>query len=530
MEGVEMVQENGEIGSAGLTRGGLLKRGLAVAGTLGLGPTILAACGGGSSGSAATKTVAAAKTVGGKLDLGGVEIKAVGDEFLGPIFEWYADDLEREANVKIGKTAKFGFGSESQAITPKLIGNSTPPWNLISYAAYFIGDFVATGNLEPLDPYFKTFAGYDEYIAGVTPVFRELYTKAKGQTYGIMVDGDCHTFHYQKQLYSDATLRKAFRQQAGRDLRVPVTWDEYLETASFFTKQLKSDKVYGTQFGSEPAVSWAYWMDVAGSMGVRYFDEQMKPQINSPAGVKALDILVKLAQFGPPGMDNMTNADTIANWQNGRIAQCVWWDDLAEYKSVLKPELVAEAPVPGSMVNGKLVQRSALAFSRCFSVPKNQPEDVKRAAAWVAYRLSHPDYSVYSVADPFCGLDPYHEAHFTREAAAQYTKANPKRGTAADYPKNDGSQLRTLAQALNHVNAIKSSDQNGFPQPNWPGTGEYLRTLGTEIQAAVAGQKTAKKAMDDAASAWSNVVNQRGKSEQLAFYRSFLASAKKLGI
>jgi hypothetical protein len=217
----------------GMTRAEAIKRGLYTLGALGLGGPLLAACGGDDEGGGgAAKTIAAPEVVDGKLDFGGVEIRALGDEFLGPIWEWYTDDLEKEANLKIAKPVKFAFGTESQAVTPKLIGNTDAPWNVISYAAWFLGDFVATGNLEPLDPYLKGFEGYGDYNAGVTPVFRELYCKSKGQTYALMADGDTHGFHYRVSYMENPTLQRSYRRQYSRDLGPPRTWDEYVELAA----------------------------------------------------------------------------------------------------------------------------------------------------------------------------------------------------------------------------------------------------------------------------------------------------------
>lgn len=510
----------------GMTRAEVLKRGVAAAGVLSLGGSFVQACGGGDDGADKLKTVAAPKTVNGKLDFGGVEIRGLGDEFLGPIWEWYADDLEKEADVKIAKPVKFGFGTESQVVTPKLIGKTDAPWNVISYAAWFIGDFVATGGLEPLEPYLRNFKGYREYAAGVTPAFRELYTKSKGQTYALMADGDSHAFHYRQSYFEDPTLKAAYQREFKRELAPPKTWDQYIEQAGFFTKQLKGDGVYGTQWATEPAVSWAYWLNTAGSLGMRYFDEGMQPTINSPEGVKGLEILLRLAEASPPGIDTFSNQDTISNWNNKKVVSMPWWQDLTEFS----PEDSVDTTLPGSVgSDGKIKVASALAFSRCFSVPKNQPEEQKHAAVWAAYRLSHPDYSLYSVTDPYDGLEPYHDAHLTPAAVRQFTKPNPKRGTAKDYPENDGIYT-SVARAQNHVDAIRDSLKTGFPQPNWPGAGEYLRVLGTEIQAAAAGQKTAKGALDAAAKQWSEIVDKRGKEEQQEFYNSFLASAKRLGL
>jgi multiple sugar transport system substrate-binding protein len=511
----------------GFTRAEALRRAMAAAGVLGLGGPFLQACGGGDDdGPAANKNIAAPKVVNGKLDFGGVEIRGLGDEFLGPIWEWYSDDLEKEANVKIAEPAQFAFGTESQAVTPKLIGKTDAPWNVISYAAWFLGDFVATGNLEPLDPYLKGFEGYGEYTAGVTPVFRELYTKSKGQTYALMADGDTHGFHYRPSYFENPTLQRAYRKQFNRELGPPRTWDEYVEMAAFFTQQLKGDGVYGTQWATEPAVSWSWWLDTAGSLGMRYFDESMKPTVNSEAGVKGLDILLRLSESSPPGVENFSNNDTISNWNAGKVVTQAWWQDLTEFS----PKDSADAGMPGSVgPDGNLKVSSAMAFSRLFSVPANQPDETKQAAVWAAYRLSHPDYSVYSVADPYNGLEPYHDGHFTPDAVAQFTKPNPKRGTAKDYPENKGIYT-SVARAQNHADAIRTSTKTGFPQPNWPGAGEYMRVLGTEIQAAASGQKSSKEALDSVAEQWSENVEKRGKEEQQEYYTSFLASAKRLGM
>src|SRR4051812_29793238 len=98
-----MSEERSHVSDAGfnlkaMTRAEALKSGIAAFGALGAGG-LLQACGGGNS-STSKKAVKAPKVVNGKLDFGGVEVKAIGDEFTGPIWQWYADDLEKEANVK----------------------------------------------------------------------------------------------------------------------------------------------------------------------------------------------------------------------------------------------------------------------------------------------------------------------------------------------------------------------------------------------------------------------------------------------
>ena len=99
------------------------------------------------------------------------------------------------------------------------------------------------------------------------------------------------------------------------------------------------------------------------------------------------------------------------------------------------------------------MRRASLAFSRTFSIPANKPQEVKDAAFYAIYRLSHPDYSLYSCADPYCGLDPYMDVHYSDEAAELYTTANPLRETTEAYPENAGIFVDDLQAAKDHLAA-----------------------------------------------------------------------------
>ena len=125
---------------------------------------------------------------------------------------------------------------------------------------------------------------------------------------------------------------------------------------------------------------------------------------------------------------------------------------------------------------------------------KDLPQDVKDAAFYYIYRMSHPDFSDRIVADPFCGSDPFGKSHYTDQAAQYYTEANPQRGTTDLWPSNDGI-FQTFDRARNHLDAGLANVEVGYPQFFWEGASEYADALGRNISKAVSGDLTSQQAL-----------------------------------
>src|SRR5687768_13510951 len=95
-----------------------------------------------------------------------------------------------------------------------------------------------------------------------------------------------------------------------------------------FTEELSSQGIYGTSMVvNPPNFGWGFWMDIAASNGVNYFDENMGPTINTPQAVEALEMYKRIIAFGPPGKESMDLAQTIQRWQSGVDVMSIWWID-----------------------------------------------------------------------------------------------------------------------------------------------------------------------------------------------------------
>ncbi|MFV2092002.1 MAG: hypothetical protein ACC634_02850, partial [Hyphomicrobiales bacterium] len=282
-----------------------------------------------------------------------------------------------------------------------------------------------------------------------------------------------------------------------------------------------------------PNFGWGFWMNIAASAGVNYFSESMQPVINQGRAAEALDMYKEIIKFGPPGAEAMDIGTTIQRWESGSDVMSVWWIDLAEFtvqqQGPEKAEDQRGAIVPGwQNDDGSIDHRAMSLWCRTASIPKNIPQDIKDAAFYFIYRLSHPDYSNYHVADAFCGSDQFGKSHYGEEAAKLYIQPDPQRGISDLWPTNEGI-FKTMETARNHLEAGKANVEVGYPQFFWEGAPEYADALGRNISKAISGQLTSQQALDEAAEEWVKIVQKLGIDSQKRQYKNFLDGARKLG-
>ncbi len=133
---------------------------------------------------------------------------------------------------------------------------------------------------------------------------------------------------------------------------MPNTWTDFLNVTQFMTEELGSQGIYGTSMVvNPPNFGWGFWMDIAASAGVNYFDENMNPVINQDNAAQSLDMYREIIKFGPPGAEAMDNTTTIQRGQSGSDVMSVWWIDLAEFtvqqQGMERVENQGAAVVPG---------------------------------------------------------------------------------------------------------------------------------------------------------------------------------------
>lgn len=431
-------------------------------------------------------------------------------------FEWYKDEIKRLSGIEIAQVVGVPFTSVYEKLKTEFVAQ-TGAYDLVIFYPAYLGEFAGLGYLTPLDQFA---AKNDPVLSDIPTGFRELNCKYGGKLYTLPYDGDVLNLYYRKDLFANPTERANFRKQFGYDLKVPETWDEFIAIAKFFHRDkgqllagqpLKED-FYGVAEMGARGFSYAWWLARFASLGGVYFDEDMNPRINTDKGVKALEMFKESIRLSPPdvlayGYEELKNA-----YLEGKVAMVIQWSDIqkkaqdpAQSKIVGKSGI---APVPGTKVGNTLVRKAPMPVSRVLAVPKTSRN--AEAAYWVARYLS-VTVSVNDVSSPLTGLDPFRLSHFN----------NPKA-----FAKIIGSE----EEAKEYLETVNYNLENGFPEINLPGAGNYADVLDLYVNRAASGQMSAKAALDAAAGEWREITKKLGAAKQKEIYLATLETWKKLGL
>ena len=221
----------------------------------------------------------------------------------------------------------------------------------------------------------------------------------------------------------------------------------------------------------------------------------MKPLINGPAGVRALEEMVKTIQYYPPGVLLFESEEPKTMLIKGEVPFLFSWTSTG--KRVGNPKesvIVGKAGfgiVPGAEIDGKIVHRPDLTPGRSMAVSKYSQK--KEATMKVLELISDPEQSLKIVMDPKTIMDPWRVSHFKSE---KFRKSFP----GAD----------------EYLDAILATLPARGAGPDHPGRRRVQRKLSFEITEALAKRKSPKEALDSAAAEWDKITERRGRDKQKA--------------
>lgn len=476
--------------------------------------------------------------------LKGAEVKMMVDAWAGRIIEWYADLLRNEVGVEIGPSKLVDLPVVREEAASLLDANSRD-YPLIMINPNYLPDFVLTGKVEVLDPYYNMFYGVEDYFREMAPIY-DFYTTYQGKRYLVLFDGDVHLWNYLWPFYEKEEFKSAYKEwHPDRKPLVapPETWDDWLMQCKFFAEKVLPDDrtipgaevLWPALFWATPDWSWAFWFNIAASYGVNYWDRDMvTPFYPQDRAVAALEMLQKFVPYFPEGAESIGSAETVEYWTGGKVISQIWWIDINEWAQ--------EPPVKGYLRNGlmpgyadpklgKVVHKAMTPYNRCWLIPNYIDEKTKLAAFYVAYHVSHWHYSIWSCADQDCGMDPYMWIHMSPAGAKCYMESNPYKKPSPEWP-HTGSLFPSYEDVLLHLEGGRRNLENAFPMPCIPGCTEYADTLGREVQQVIAG-KDPRKALSDAAAAWEDIRDKYmgllGKDTYLGIWKDFYNKMVEFG-
>lgn len=356
------------------------------------------------------------------------------------------------------------------------------------------------GVIQPLDDYIAKFmnkADLDDYH----PLFKALPTY-KGKIWGFFDDGDMFALYYRKDIFEDPKLKDAYQKKFGKSLAVPASWEDYSQVAQFITDQM-APKVYGAAHfrkAGAPGNQYDFLQQYRANGGV-FFDDKMKAQLNSPAGVKTFQNMLAANKASIPGNDELDAVSVWVAWLQGKVAMIYSWPPTGRMSANYSQSAKAINFVPQSLIAGKVGYalvpgnpEHATGYNKALAADSANAEAAYLFMQWA----TSPPVSLARCMLPYSLRDPYRLSHYK---SPLYQSLWPD---AKDY-------LANLANSAN----------NGLLDMIMPGWQDYALSVDRMCTSVWAGTD-AKAALQTAAAEWDQVTERLGADSQKAFYAEYL--------
>ncbi|WP_434055702.1 MAG: sugar ABC transporter substrate-binding protein [Roseibium sp.] len=294
---------------------------------------------------------------------------------------------------------------------------------------------------------------------------------------------------YAAPFYGESSMimyRTDLMEKAGLTMPDAPTWSDVEAAAKAMTD--KDNEIYGVCLRGKAGwgENMAFITTVANSFGARWFDENWKPQLDTPEWKDAVTFYNDLLNnYGPPGASTNGFNENLALFQQGK---CGMWID---------------ATVAASFVTNP--NDSTVADSVGFALAPNK-EGVDKRANWLwAWALAIPAGTQKEAAAKqfieWATSKEYIELVASKEGWANV----PPGARTSLYENPEYQKVPFAAMTLESINAANPDSPTVQPVPyvgiqyvaipEWAGIGT---AAGQEFSAMVAGQQTVEEALSKA--------------------------------
>jgi len=379
----------------------------------------------------------------------------------------------------------------------------TGAYDALNVIPAWMPDLVQAGALEQLDTLVDKY-GYRNELQKIAATYRDNQMKVNGKIYGFPDDGDVFIMYYRKDIFADADLKNKFKTKFKYELTPPKTWKQFGEIGQFLTENLKDKGTYGASQFRESSYGNFMFQERYRNEGGKFFDSNMKAQVNNPTGVKVLTEWLSENKFMPPGVEKFGFVENLAVFLKGESAMTISWPPYGRFAAgYIKDE--AMKWVPESKVAGKVGYalppggHPQLAAGFALSVASTSKN--KELAYLFIQWINSEDISMQRVQLPYALRDPFRDSHFT----------------STEY-------LAKWPDAKEYLAALQAGSKTGLLDLSLIQTDKYEEALRQGISRLWAGDNP-KAILDDVAKSWDETTAKVGLDKQKAVYNAWAAKS-----
>jgi len=410
------------------------------------------------------------------------------------------------------------------------IATETVDFDILEMGAPFEGDVLGKGLASEMPDWVRNVIDMDDYVHYLKPPVGTW----DGKTHRISIDGDTHNFNYRTDIFADEELARLWAEEGHEGpWEVPTTWAKVQEVTKFLNgKTFQGFPAYGYLDPLKPWGGFGFYF--LGSRATAYakhpddpawlFDPAtMKPRINNPAWVRAIQDVLDVMDAQPPDQINADpNTTGFQQFLAGTGSMVTWWGDVGSNARTSDSSIVGDvigfSILPGSedVYNHKAGRWETLDSGPNFApnmayigwgiyvMARVDSDSQKRKAAWsAAAHLGGRDISLWCAAYP-SGFQPYRESHFN---IPEWVEAGYDEAFISDY-------LASQLDSYNHANTAI--------EPRIPGIFQYYSIAEDILANIYAGEFSAQEGADRIAEAWEELTDQLGRDRQIALYKASL--------
>ena len=403
------------------------------------------------------------------------------------------------------------------------IAQGSTEFDIYVVIAMWNGTLLGNNLIEPIPEKIKQNINWDD----VLPIYRDTVLSWGGVAYGLPYDGDCINLYYRKDIFAQPENKTRFEQKYGYPLSPPQTWKAFRDVAEFFNGW-DWDGDGKTEHGFaglrvQGDISMLQFFATAASYAKHpddkayYFDpETMKPRINNPGFLRALEEYISLTRFGPEGMASFAGHDVRDNFVSGEVAMALDWADMGVHAvdspvSIVKDKVgYAQIPAGTHVYNAqtkaweeRINSVASISGNWMFLVNKNSKH--KDLAFAFAAHMTSAEVTKPLTATSGVAVNPSRYSHF--QDPASWNKSGFSTDSAKEY-------LETITTSL--------ANKNVQYDITIAGAARYYQVADKYVYQALIGALKPQVALDTIAKEWEAITDEIGREKQIASYKAAL--------